>query len=418
MANFTVQSLFTDPAILQLLIDRALQAQLEPVFWTRYLTFKETATSTFEEYLSSYTGVTGASFIDEFAEKPLRERREAGKFLGRVGALGNKYQIDNGRLATLQELFNFYNSKGGNNARVVERIISFLDDDYRQLLYAPHKSMDYIVGALRSKGEVLVQGKSGLPQRFKIPVHIVQGPNGGGDLANIITWLKNLCASMIPVVGKYVVMEMTSTTFTKYIASSPEFKETVKVVLGGGDSFKVATGLMPVSTGNELFSYLGLPTIRIIDEYIQLPDGTVVNTFADDRITLMQKDNLGNMLCHTPYERTNPVPGYTYQDIEGNGFICTWRSREGQFMENHVEWYPVFSFPDKITIVDLTNTPPNNFASTPPISIHTTEAPATPAQPAAQPQAPAQPATPAQPAGKVETPDAHPEITPIQPIKK
>jgi hypothetical protein len=84
-------------------------------------------------------------------------------------------------------------------------------------------------------------------------------------------------------------------------------------------------------------------------------DGTSVNSFADDRITLLVSEKIGKMVWHTPYEITDPVPNKVYTGMEGGHFISTQRTDEGRFTEYMAEWMPNIANPNKIVIINLDN---------------------------------------------------------------
>lgn len=115
----------------------------------------------------------------------------------------------------------------------------------------------------------------------------------------------------------------------------------------------MAGGLITEAMANQVFSGIGLPNIRIIDDTVAMPDGTDMLTFKDDRITLLPQDKIGKMMWHEPYEISDPVPNKTYTRLEGGMWTSNWRTDEGRFMEYGAEWIPNFTAPNKIAIFDL-----------------------------------------------------------------
>lgn len=351
----TINDLFNNPLIISAIIDRVMQTRQDTIFWERYLSFQQTTSRTFKTYFGTTTGVTAGSVIDRNSNKPLRQRKELGSGIGEVAYLGDRYQMDNDRLDRLQELINKYNSVAANSqASVIGDIVNFLYDDMRQVLLAPHKRMDLMVGQLRSDGHASVKNSNnplGI-EMVDITLPVQRITPMVGDKANFITYLQTTLSSLRSKYGQFATMEMTRATFVKAILGSDEFKNTYKMILGNAE-FATAGGLITDAMANQVFTGIGLPGIRIVEDYVDLEDGSSVNTFADQRITLLRSDNLGTMKWHTPYEITDPVPGKTYTQSVGGMYISNQRTDEGRFLEYGAEWIPDFRSPDKLIIMDL-----------------------------------------------------------------
>lgn len=156
----TIQTLFNDPDIVQATIDRVLQQGLDRIYWQQYLTFRRTTTRVFKDYLGTVTGVVAGSINSRFGEKPIRERRNIGSGYGEIAYLGDKYQMDVERLSELQDLIDKYNeAKTEDQVNAMNDIISYITDDYRQIILAPHKRMDIVVGSLLMTGSAVVKNK-------------------------------------------------------------------------------------------------------------------------------------------------------------------------------------------------------------------------------------------------------------------
>lgn len=70
--NLTIQTLFTDPQIVNAVIDRVLQTRLDRIYWQQYGSFLETKTRVFKTYLGTVTGVMAGSIIGKNDQKPIR----------------------------------------------------------------------------------------------------------------------------------------------------------------------------------------------------------------------------------------------------------------------------------------------------------------------------------------------------------
>lgn len=352
----TLDKIFNDNVILKAIIDRVSQTETDRIYWQRYLDFEPTSSRFFKTYFGSVTGVTMGSIMDRNSNKPIRERKNLGSGVGEVAILGNKFQLDNDRLDTVKELISKFNGAGQSQPAALNEIINFLSDDIRQCTLAPHKRMDYIVGQLRSTGKASVKVADN-PQGIELidlELPVVTKTPGAEDKSNIISYLQKATQELRPKLGTFGVMEMTRTTFNNRIAKSSEFASAYKMVLGSAE-IAVGGGIITDAMANQLLTGIGLPNIRIIEEYVENEQGLTVSCFADDRISLLRQDKIGKMMFHTPYEITDPIPNKVYTGLQGGHYISTQRTEEGRFTEYMAEWMPNIVEPNKIVVFDLDN---------------------------------------------------------------
>lgn len=353
----TLELLFNDASVIKAVIDRVMQTKWDTIYWKRYLDFEQTISRTFKTYLGTVTGVTAGSVIDKNSNKPIRSRKSLGSGVGEVAYLGDKYQMDNDRLDTLKSLIDKYNqAKTGEQSMALNNIISYIVDDLRQVLLAPHKRMDLVVGALRSTGKAevkLADNPQGI-ELIDIELPFVFKTPQAGDKTNFITYLKKEIEALKATVGLFSVMEMSRSSFNNYIVGSAEFGANYKMMFGTSE-LAAAGGLITDAMANQVFTGIGLPAIRIVEEYVAMPDGSVKQIFADKRVTLLQADKIGKMMWHEPYEATDPVPGKTYTRSEGGMYVSQIRTDEGRFMEYGCEWIPNIGAPNKIVNFNLVN---------------------------------------------------------------
>ena len=351
----TIEKLFNDVNIVNAVINRVLALKLDEIFWQRYLTFEQTRSRVFKTYLGTVTGVTAGSVIGKNSNKPLRERKSLGSGYGEIAYLGDRYQMDNDRLDNLKSLIDKYNIAGtASQQAALNDIINYVVDDLRQVMLAPHKRMDIVLGDLRSDGKASVKNADN-PQGIELldmelPVkRITPAP---ADKVNFISYLKQQIVGLRTTIGMFSTMEMSLATFNKNIIGSEEFKDTYKMILGSAH-FKTAAGLIGVGMANQVLTALGLPNIRVVEDMVAKEDGTNTPVFKDNRITLLQSDNIGKMKWHEPYEISDPIPGKTYTRRDGGMWISNVRTEEGRFMEYGAEWIPEITAPQKLVIFDL-----------------------------------------------------------------
>lgn len=359
----TIQTLFSDPHVVQATIDRVLQQGLDRIYWQQYLSFRRTSTRVFKDYLGSVQGVVAGSINSRFGEKPIRERKSLGTGYGEIAYLGDSYQMDVERLSELQDLIDKYNAaKSEDQIAAMSEIVQFITDDYRQIILAPHKRMDIIVGSLLMTGEASVKNKDNkdgvellnisLPFKFITPESSEINVDGK---KKAIMYLQSQIEKLRPQFGTFEKMIMSRATFNKHIIGSSEFGDTFKMVLGQ-NQFYVNGGLITSQMASEVFKGVGLPAIEIKEDYVEEQSGKNVQIYADNRITLLRSDNLGWMRHHTPYEATDPVLGRSYNPVgENNGqmLVSNYRDKNGRYMEYTAEWIPQFTTPNKIVNFNL-----------------------------------------------------------------
>jgi hypothetical protein len=341
--------------IVNAVIDRVLQTRQDRIYWQQYGSFLETKTRVFKTYLGTVTGVMAGSIIGKNDQKPIRERRSLGSGYTEIAYLGDRYQMDIERLSQLQDILDKFNAANTADQRtILNEIIDFIYDDYRQILLAPHKRMDIVTGELLMTGKAkvhLADNKENielldidLPFKFLKPEVAVR--------TTFISYLKEQIEALKAKYGVFSKMIMSRGTFNKNIVGSKEFGETFKMILGS-NQFYVSGGLITSQMASSVFSGIGLPTIEIKEDYVENQNGENVQIYADDRITLLQSDNVMRMRHHRPYVMTDPVPGRNYSQSEGQMSICNYRDEEGRYMEYTAEWIPEFIAPNKIVNIDL-----------------------------------------------------------------
>lgn len=352
--KLTFDTLFNDPIVVNAVIDRIQAQQKDPIFWQRYLSFEETKARTFKTYFGTQTGVVMGSVIDKNSGKPIRARKSIGSGFGEVASLGDRYQLDNDRLDMIQLLIDKFNAN--NNIANLTTILDYVYDDMRQVLLAPHKRMDKFVGDLRSTGtaSIDVDNNPDGVELLDVTIPAVKETISSEYKDSLISYLQGYIQEKRSTIGTVGVMEMNRKTFNTRIKTSSEFQNSYKSLMGSSE-IAIAGGLITDAMANEMFTGIGLPMVRIVEEYVDMPDGSSVNTFADDRIALLPSDRLGNMKWHQPYEPTDPVPGKTYTQRPGGHYISSQRTDEGRFLEYGCEWMAEFTAPQRIAILNTSS---------------------------------------------------------------
>lgn len=353
--NLTIQTLFTDPMIMNAVIDRVLQTRLDKIYWQQYGSFLETKTRVFKTYLGTVTGIVAGSIIGKNDQKPIRERRSLGSGYTEIAYLGDRYQMDIERLSQLQDILDKFNAANTADQNVIlNEIIDFIFDDYRQILLAPHKRMDIVVGELLMTGKAqvhLADNKENIELLdIDLPFHVLTPESAVKN--KFISYLQQEIQKLKAKYGMFAKMIMSRGTFMKNIVGASEFGDKFNMILGERE-FMVNAGLVTDQMASSVFTGIGLPAIEIKEDYVENQAGENIQIYADDRITLLQTDNVMRMRHHRPYVMTDPVPGRTYTQAEGQMSICNYRDEEGRYMEYTAEWIPEFIAPNKIVNIDL-----------------------------------------------------------------
>ena len=353
----TIHTLFNDPNIVSAVINRVLQTRKDTIYWRQYLDFRQTVTRVFKDYIGTVTGVMAGSINSRFGEKPIRERRNIGSGYGEIAYLGDRYQISIDRLSDLQDLIDKFNAaKTADQNAARKEIIDFIYDDFRQVLLAPHKRMDIVVGSLLMTGKAEVYNKDGAPEGapklldIDLPFKFITPETG--DKANFITYLQQQIHALAPDYGIFPKMIMSRATFVKNIIGSAEFGDKFKMQLSGNEMY-LSTGLITSQLTSQVFTGIGLPAIEIKEDYVKDQTGKNVQIYADDRITLLPQEKIGYMRWHTPYEATDPTPGRNYSGADGGMLISGYKDDNGRYLEYTAEWIPQISNPNLIVNFDL-----------------------------------------------------------------
>ena len=291
----------------------------------------------------------------EVSQKPLRERRSLGSGVTEIAYLGDRYQMDIERLSDLQDLLDKFNAANtADQSAIMREIIDFIYDDYRQILLAPHKRMDIVVGELLMTGKASVKNadnKEGIELLdIDLPFHSLT-PTSEAK-AKFVTYLQQEIEKLKAKYGVFSKMIMSRGTFVKNIIGSNEFGDKFKMQLSANEMY-LSTGLITSQLASSVFTGIGLPAIEIKEDYVENQNGENVQIYADDRITFLQSDNVLRMRHHRPYVMTDPVPGRQYTQSEGQMSICNYRDEEGRYMEYTAEWIPELIAPNKIVNIDL-----------------------------------------------------------------
>jgi hypothetical protein len=263
--------------------------------------------------------------------------------------------MDIERLSQLQDIIDKFNAANTADQRtILQEIIDFIVDDYRQILLAPHKRMDIVVPELLMTGKAqvhLADNKENIELLdIELPFHFLTPEASAKD--KFITYLQQEIQKLKAKYGVFSKMIMSRGTFMKNIVGASEFGDKFKMILGERE-FMVNAGLVTDQMASSVFTGIGLPAIEIKEDYVENQAGENIQIYADDRITLLQSDNVMRMRHHKPYVMTDPVPGRSYNAAEGQMSVCNYRDEEGRYMEYTAEWIPEFIAPNKIVNIDL-----------------------------------------------------------------
>ena len=275
---------------------------------------------------------------------------------GEIAYLGDRYQISIDRLSDLQDLIDKYNAAKPEDQKAAMRdIVDFIYDDYRQVLLAPHKRMDIIVGSLLMTGAASVKNKDdnagGIDLlNIDLPFKFIKPDTEDKDY--FVTYLQQKLNELKSIYGTFPKMIMSRGTFIKNIIGSSEFGDKFKMQLTGNEMY-MSTGLITSQLASTIFTGIGLPAIEIKEDYVVDQTGKNIPIYADGRISLLPQDKIGYMRFHTPYEAVDGVPGRNYTQADGDMLISGYKDGNGRYLEYTAEWIPQIANPNLIVNFDL-----------------------------------------------------------------
>ena len=234
-------------------------------------------------------------------------------------------------------------------------IVDFIYDDYRQVLLAPHKRMDIIVGSLLMTGAASVKNKDdnagGIDLlNIDLPFKFIKPDTEDKDY--FVTYLQQKLNELKSIYGTFPKMIMSRGTFIKNIIGSSEFGDKFKMQLTGNEMY-MSTGLITSQLASTIFTGIGLPAIEIKEDYVVDQTGKNIPIYADGRISLLPQDKIGYMRFHTPYEAVDGVPGRNYTQADGDMLISGYKDGNGRYLEYTAEWIPQIANPNLIVNFDL-----------------------------------------------------------------
>ncbi len=348
----TIETLFNEPRIINAIIDRTQQTRQDAVHWRRYLTPHESMGTTFATYLGTTSQVVVGTMIDPHSNKPLRKRGGVQKGVGSMGTFGDRFQMDNARMDLLLELIKKYNATP--SASALDAIVDFLTDDYREVMLAPMKAIDKMLGDARSRGVYNVNLGDGTSDQVKLPIEKIIAT--GADLGSFVSWYRELLETQSDKGKNFIAAQMTAKTFQSKVVKSKEFIDTFTLKFGAMDIRPAS--IVTLEMANQLLAASGIETpIEIVNERVTLADGSTYKSFADDAICLLPQYNLGMLEYYKSIEWTDRVPGKVYTEAEGGAvLISSQRTDEGRFLEYQMNAAPNLALPHKMTIVDVSAT--------------------------------------------------------------
>ncbi|MDY3100998.1 MAG: hypothetical protein SOW44_06650 [Porphyromonas sp.] len=348
---YTINDILSSPQILSSVIDRANAVEQDTPMWRNYLTFQETTAKTFKTAYGSKSAVRMGSVISDYANKPLRSRESLTPGVLSVADLGDRFQIGKDRLELLSNLLARLNTDGLTTQSVTE-ISDFLVDDMRELPLAPEKRMDKILFDLITTGaaEIKLKDNPDGVQILDIEIPVNKEKAQSSDKGAILKFLQTLVTKYKRY--RYREIVMSNETFIKYFVNSDEFKSYFKATMGNLEA--KLNGILTEPMLNGLFTQLGLPSVRVISNYVRTIADEDIPLLPEGKVALIPSARLGYMRWKRTYETIDRVPTKTYVEREGGLLISTERTNEGRFTEYECMWVPEITEARSIVSIDLT----------------------------------------------------------------
>ena len=332
-------------------------AQFEQPIWNKYLTERFSLSLDWRGILAVMENSPAASVIDFSSGKPISTRPAISKINGELAAFGNKYQLSKRQVRDLLELQDNVGKMGINVATILDHLIP----DVKRATLGPHKAIDRLLLEAMSTGVMTLTAANnpkgvvwnssldwGISQSFASVIW---------STANAATMkpLKDIKAKVKAGVAKgvrYGSIKMSSATFDLMVGSA-EFQAAFKT--SSGNFTEISNAFIAPETVTQLFRGIGLPAIELIDYPVQVEkkDGTyaTVLPFADNRVTFVVDDNLGELLYSYANEQRRPVVGKSYATAL-NVLVSKFQDNDGnEFTEGEFNAFPVINAASTMTIL-------------------------------------------------------------------
>ena len=332
-------------------------AQFEQPIWTKYLTDRYSLSLDWRSILAVMENSPAASVIDFSSGKPIAVRPTVSKINGELASLGNKYPSDKRQVRELLELQDNIGKMGID----ATTLIDFLIPDIKRATLGPHKTIDRLLLEGMSTGVMTLTAANnpkgviwnssldwGISQTFASVIW---------STANAATMkpLKDIKAKVKAGIAKgvrYGSIKMSSATFDLMVGSA-EFQAAFKT--SSGNFTEISNAFIAPETVTQLFRGIGLPAIELIDYPVRVEqkDGTytTVLPFADNRVTFVESDNLGELLHTYANEQRRPVIGKSYATAL-NVLVSKFSNNDGsEFTESEFNAFPVINAATTMTIL-------------------------------------------------------------------
>jgi len=352
----TIVNLLSESKSFQLVMDNAV-ARFEPPIWNKYLTEKFSLSLDWRGILAVMENSPAASVIDFSSGKPIATRPSVSKINGELAAFGNKYQLSKREVRDLLELQDNVGKMGIDLTTLIDHLIP----DVRRATVGPHKAIDRLLLEAMSTGKMTMTAANnpkgvvwnsaldwGIKTSFASVIWSAANAATMKPLANIKKEVKAGIAKGL----RYSGIKMSSATFDIMVGSA-EFQGAFKTSLG--NFTEVSNAFIAPETVTQLFRGIGLPAIELIDYPVQVEgkDGvyTTILPFADNRVTFVVDDNLGELLYSYANEQRRPVAGKSYATAL-NVLVSKFSDNDGnEFTEGEFNAFPVINAANSMSIL-------------------------------------------------------------------
>lgn len=329
--DLTLDKILANPKFVGAVLNRLESQVHDQIQWRRYLDFQQSKDRIFKSVQGNSSAVRMGSIIDKHSGKPIRGRKGLREGILEVADLGDRFQMDRERLEMLDALLK-------SDTINATEIANFLVDDFRELVLAPNKRMDKVVGDLISTGkaQVVEEDNAKGVKVLDLNINMESVKTTTAQKGKLMPFLQELSSTYAHL--GFGVIEMNQETFFKRFATSKELQATFKHKLG--ESEIVASGILSEDAVSALFQTMDLPAVRVVKGKVFTLKGEAQNVFTTDRLTFMPTGKIGKMRWHLPYEANDRVPNKSYSLLDGGLLVATSRTDEGRFSEYSAEWVP------------------------------------------------------------------------------
>lgn len=326
--------------------------------WPRFFKLKYTNEMTWRSFLMANRQTTAATVIDPNSPTPARVRKSIGEITGSIPAIGAKYVMDPNDLRTYLQLVR----TPSPNVDQMQMLVQLLFEDTKAAIEAPHQRLDLIILEAMSTGKIKwdsTTNPGGTQFEFDLGIPtmgVTSKWNDGGSDHDPLKDFRAVIAAGKAKGIKYNFIKMTQKTFDDMVESSKfqAIAPAIRTALAAGTTVEFASNVITLDMVNRYFNTINFPPIEIIDVQINVQNRqgslTMIEPFADNRVTFMNSESLGQVYHTWDTEEMRPQSNKIYAKSK-NVMVSKYNKDGEEITEGKLLAFPGFSNMEMMAIL-------------------------------------------------------------------